>query len=518
MPADAVTSYDEVPYSSTPFYYTQPDCLATMATLHGMTPAAADHCRVLELGCGRGGNLIPLAVSLPESRFVGIDLSRRQVAEGRSVVEKLGLSNIELRPMNILDIDEGFGSFDYIICHGVYSWVPDEVRDQILVVCRQNLAPQGVAYVSYNTYPGWHLRAILRDVLNFHVRGSADAPSRLRQARAFLDLVVRSVQDGKTVYARLLREEGDLLRSEAESYLFHEFLEEENSPLYFYQFAAQAAAHGLQYLEEAEPAPFKIPAEVLNAIRQAAPDLIQGEQYLDFLRGRTFRRTLLCHEEIALKRPPDPQTLYRCHVTTRLRPRKAEGEPGPNEAEEFQTVKGSSLSTNNPFLRAAFHYLFEAWPRSVPFAELWDAVLSRLEGTQALGAGSDLLAVPLLQCFQSGVMELHLQPPRFVLEVSERPLASPLARLQAQNSDRVTNLRHYTVELNSLDRQVVQRLDGSRDRPSILESLTALVASGTFAIHADGQPLSDVRKAASVLAESLEPCLHRLAGHALLMG
>jgi SAM-dependent methyltransferase len=134
MPADAVTSYDEVPYSSTPFYYTQPDCLATMATLHGMTPAAADHCRVLELGCGRGGNLIPLAVSLPESRFVGIDLSRRQVAEGRSVVEKLGLSNIELRPMNILDIDEGFGSFDYIICHGVYSWVPDEVRDQILVV------------------------------------------------------------------------------------------------------------------------------------------------------------------------------------------------------------------------------------------------------------------------------------------------------------------------------------------------------------------------------------------------
>lgn len=518
MSADTLTSYDEVPYSSTPFYYTQPDCLATMATLHGMEPAPADHCRVLELGCGRGGNLIPMALSLPESRFVGIDLSRQQITDGQSVVEALGLGNIELRPMSILDIDESIGRFDYIICHGVYSWVPDEVRDKILAVCRQNLAANGVAYVSYNTYPGWHLRNVVRDMLAFHVRGCADASSRLRQARALLDLANQTVQEGQAPYTTLLREETNILRSEADSYLFHEHLEEVNSPLYFRQFIAQASTHGLQYLEEAEPAPFKVPAEVMAKLRQTAMDLITGEQYLDFLRGRTFRRTLLCHKEVALKRPPDPQTLHRCHVTTRLRPKATNGESPPGEAEEFETAKGSSLSTNNPFLRAAFHHLFEAWPHAVPFEELWDAALARQGDAQSSCASHDRLAAPLLQCFLSGLVELHIRPPRFVLEVNERPLASPLARLQAHNSARVTNLRHYTVELNTLDRQVLQHLDGSHDRNFLREALADTVASEVPASHADGQPLSDAQQERAVLADSLEPCLSRLAVKALLVG
>lgn len=502
MSADTVTSYDEIPYSSTPFYYTQPDCLATMATLHGMEPAPADHCRVLGLGCGRGGNLIPMAQSLRESRFVGIDLSRQQVADGGGIVEALGLSNIEMRSMSILDIDENFGQFDYIICHGVYSWVPNEVRDKILAVCRQNLAPNGVAYISYNTYPGWHLRAVVRDMLAFHLSGISDARSRLRQARAFLDLVGRSVQEGKAPYASLLREETEILRGEADSYVFHEFLEEVNSPLYFQQFIAQVAAHGLQYLEEAEPAAFKVPAEVMETLRQSATDLITGEQYLDFLRGRTFRRTLLCHEEVPLQRPPDWQTIRRCHVTTRLRPRNANGQPPASEAEAFETAKGSSVSTNNPLLRAAFHLLFEAWPRSVSFPALWEAVLSRLGDARPSEVSQDLLAAPLLQCFLSGLLELHLRPPRFVLEVSERPLASPLARLQAQSSARVTNLRHYTVELNALERRVLHRLDGSHDRTSLRETLADAGNSE--------EPTS--------LAETLEPCLHRLAVNALLLG
>lgn len=517
MSADALTSYDEIPYTSTPFYYTQPDCLATMAALHGMEPPPADRCRVLELGCGRGGNLIPMALALPESRFVGIDLSRQQVADGRSVIETLGLSNIELRPLSILAIDESFGPFDYIICHGVYSWVSDEVRDKILTVCRRHLAPHGVAYVSYNTYPGWHLRSVVRDLLAFHVRGLADASTRLRQARDLLDLVGQSVQDGKSPYALSLREETDILRSEPDSYLFHEHLEEVNSPLYFHQFIAQAAAHDLQYLEEAEPAPFKVPEEVLRKLRQTATDLIAGEQYLDFLRGRTFRRTLLCHKGVSLNRPPDPQTLRRCHVTTRLRPRAADRQSPPGEAEAFESAKGTSLSTNNPFLRAAFHHLFEAWPGSVPFEALWGAVLARLGDARPAGANPDLLTMPLLQCFLSGLVEVHLRPPRFVLEVSERPRASPLARLQAQKSARVTNLRHYTVGLSDLDRQVLQQLDGGHDRTSLLEGLTGSVADELPTIDGEGQPLPEARPARAVLADSLEACLRRLAAVALLV-
>jgi SAM-dependent methyltransferase len=164
------TSYDEVPYASDPYPQSHPDQLATVATLFGMAPAPVDRCRVLELGCARGGNLIPLALALPRSRFVGIDSSAHQVVAAREVIAALGLGNIEVSQRSILDVDAGFGSFDYIICHGTYSWVPSEVQDKILAVCARNLAPGGVAYVSYNTYPGWHLRGLVRDLLCYHRR------------------------------------------------------------------------------------------------------------------------------------------------------------------------------------------------------------------------------------------------------------------------------------------------------------------------------------------------------------
>src|SRR5262249_50612084 len=101
------TSYDEVPYESLPFAQTHPDRLATVATLFGMRPAPADRSRVLELGCAAGGNLIPMALALPQSRFLGTDLSGRQIADGQKVVGALGLTNIELKHLSITEVDAG---------------------------------------------------------------------------------------------------------------------------------------------------------------------------------------------------------------------------------------------------------------------------------------------------------------------------------------------------------------------------------------------------------------------------
>ena len=149
--SDAPNPYDESPYASYPYPQSQPNRLATIATLFGMKPQSIHDCRVLELGCASGGNLIPLAVALPGSRFVGIDLSGRQVEQGQQVVSTLGLKNVELSCRSILDVTPELGQFDYIICHGVWSWVPADVREKILTICRDQLSPQGVAYVSYNT-------------------------------------------------------------------------------------------------------------------------------------------------------------------------------------------------------------------------------------------------------------------------------------------------------------------------------------------------------------------------------
>src|SRR5262249_21258700 len=164
----SVTSYDEVPYTSHPFPQTHPDRLATVATLMGLRPAPVQRCRVLELGCVSGGNLIPMVATLPESRFVGLDLSLLQIESGRRQAEALGLKNVELLNRNLREVGPDLGQFDYVICHGVYSWVPPEIRDKILAICSQNLAPDGVAYVSYNTYPGWHMRGMIRDMMSYH--------------------------------------------------------------------------------------------------------------------------------------------------------------------------------------------------------------------------------------------------------------------------------------------------------------------------------------------------------------
>jgi cyclopropane fatty-acyl-phospholipid synthase-like methyltransferase len=138
-------TYDEVPYESLPIPGTHPDRMSTVARLPGIDVAAVEASRVLELGCAGGGNLIPMAIGLPRAQFTGVDLSPVQVADGDTLIRALHLSNVKLIAANVMDIDEHFGEFDYIIAHGIYSWVPNSVQEKILEICKRNLAPRGVA-------------------------------------------------------------------------------------------------------------------------------------------------------------------------------------------------------------------------------------------------------------------------------------------------------------------------------------------------------------------------------------
>ena len=147
--------YDEVPYLGQPFFQTRIQHLATMATIYGMTPPSLENCKVLELGCTDGGNLIPMALCFPQSQFLGIDLSPKQIMLGKKIVEETGISNLQLKVSDILEVDDSWGKFDFILVHGVYSWVPEEVQNQIFEICQKNLSTNGLAYISYNIYPGW---------------------------------------------------------------------------------------------------------------------------------------------------------------------------------------------------------------------------------------------------------------------------------------------------------------------------------------------------------------------------
>src|SRR5262245_5129037 len=201
MSSSLGSSYDEIPYEGNPLAQTHPDHLAALARLFGVSTPQVETCRVLELGCARGDNLIPMAVSLPDAQFVGIDLSRRQIEDGRGTIAALGLGNIELRQQGIQDLGPDLGPFDYILAHGGYSWIPAEVQDNLLRRCAEALTPNGLAYISYNTYPGWHMRTMIRDMMLYHTRAIAESQDRVQASRSLMQTLTRLLAESEDLYS-----------------------------------------------------------------------------------------------------------------------------------------------------------------------------------------------------------------------------------------------------------------------------------------------------------------------------
>ena len=564
---DTANSYDQVPYTSLSYSESHPDRLATIATLFGMQPPRVDRCRVLELGCASGGNLIPMAYGLPGSEFVGIDYSARQIAQGRATVAALGrcpdgslgvgdasyvegrcpeprpepcrrvvegLKNITLKELNILDIEPEFGQFDYVIAHGIYSWVPPEVQDKVLQICKQNLAPNGVAYVSYNTYPGWHMLSIARDMMLYHTRQAIEPRERAAQARDLINFVADSVADRKNAYGAFLKAYSSFLSEQREttkrrddSFMLHDELEEVNDPVYFHQFIERAANHGLQYLAEAQyhkTQPNDFPPQVVEALGQLVQDRITFEQYLDFLRNQSFRQTLLCHQDTPLSCKLKPDHLSKFYVVSRAQPVASEPDVRSVSVVKFRSTDGASLSTDHPVSKAAMLYLGRVWPRAVRFDTLLTTARAKLglnSAPDSLALDAQVLATNLLTAYgySGNLVELHVHTPTFALEINERPVSSPLARLQARDRTTVTNLRHERVSLDAFSRYLLRHLDGRHDRSALLNRFMAgPVAEGTLVLEGDSQPVTDTKKLKALLAEELETHLRWLARAALLVG
>ena len=528
-PAPVATSYDEVPYASNPFAQTHPSRLFTVATLFGLKPAPPQRCRVLELACAGGGNLIPMAEYLPDSEFVGIDLSAKQIADGQTVVDQLGLRNVTLKRANILDVDAAYGTFDYVIAHGVYSWVAADVRAKILDICRTLLTPNGVAYVSYNTYPGWHMRGMIRDMMRYHSSRFQTPPERTGQARALLDFLAASVrQEGP--YSQLLKQELEGLRHQSDHYLYHEHLEEVNQPVYFHQFVEAAGRHGLKYLGEARVGTMvtgNFGPDIEKTLRMLASDQVMAEQYMDFLRNRTFRETLLCHAAQAPNWSVVPDALRVLHVASNSRPQPAEGQAEINLADEspitYRSSGGMTMTTSRPLLKTAMMMLQQAFPGTVPFDAL------RRQAREQLGGHADdpakaaedttLMAVGLLNCYMSSdLIELHGMPITFARTAGERPVALAHARLTAASTGLAANRRHEIIRLTELDRHLVPMLDGTNDRPALVNKLTDVAVGGALTIRKQDTPVTDREGVHAALASIIDEALIKVAGMGVLVG
>ena len=512
---DAIrASYDEIPYGSAPISETHPANLAMQGRLFGMSPADPARCRALELGCAAGGNLIPMAYRLPGSEFLGVELSGAQAAAGRAVIEALALPNARIVQADLRDLGD-LGRFDYVIAHGLYSWAPPAVRERLLALCGRVLAPQGIAYVSYNTLPGWRLRGTLRDLLLYSVRG-ADAPrARLARAREALPRLETAfaTQDGPI--AAYLRDELARLRTRDASYLYHEYLAEVNAPVLFSDFIAQAQAHGLQYLCEAELQTMFADAlgEKAAAFIDGFDDLIEQEQHMDFLRVRAFRQTLLCRTGIALTRELDLDSFAAFFYHACLEPKEPPDLRDPRP-QPYVAPAGEICVVRHPLTKAALQRLAEAYPDSLGFEELLSAAQ-----THARAAGSthaderEHLLGELVRLYLRLFLGVGSAPERFARELPERPCATPLARIQAAaGPGHVSTVRHEPMHLDDFAACVLHYLDGTCTQAALVETLLRDIRAGRLRLD----PMPEETVLASAVADNCARLLDMFARHGVL--
>jgi len=520
--------YDTTPYTSNSFPQSAPGHLAAIAHLFGLETPEVSTARVLEIGCAAGGNLIPFAAAHPQAHVVGIDLSQVQVDQGSTRAQTLGLNNLQLLAGDIGRTDlEALGQFDFIIAHGVFSWVPEEVQEALLSTFRRLLAPEGVAYMSYNVYPGWKAKEIVRDAMLLASGDSVTPEEKVREGRRMADFL-EEVAPVDGVLARVLAMSRAHALGFEDSYLLHDELEAFNAPCYFYEMLGRASAHGLAFLAEAHLETM-IPGNFGPKVAEYLGDKCGGvqvlvEQYLDFVLNRAFRESLLIHAERAphIKYTPDRSRYRRMHFAAWLPP--VDGETRlDNSRQEYREPDDATLFTNDPGIKAALDALSARWPWTLSRQELVDAVHARLvsaglsPSTDLEDHIDDLIGVLIMQ----GAAHIRLDPvspeptPAPVLRLDE--IARRMAELTRTDSDASTfNLWHETLILSPADRHLLPLLDGTRDRDALLDALLAVHHENPIPIDRDGMQVAGEAETRDALAEQIDALPERLAEMKLL--
>ncbi|GAB4140429.1 MAG: methyltransferase regulatory domain-containing protein [Planctomycetaceae bacterium] len=523
MTSPTQNPYDAIPYQSGSFPQTHPQHLAMLATLFGMSPAHVEKCRVLELGCAEGGNIIPMAVSLPNSRFLGIDYSAKQIDIGQQTIRELGLQNIRLAQQNILDVNSSLGTFDFIIAQGIFSWVPEDVRIKVLEICQKHLAPQGVAYISYNAKPGGFIRTMVREMLNFHLEKYDGFEERISAGRKLLDFLTESAAEQNPAYHAILEWERQHVRQSLDHQLAHDLLEENHQPFFISEFMEQASKYDLQYLGDANfstmlPRNFSQP--VFDQLKQYAKSMLEMEQYMDFVRNRSFRQTLLAHAAVPLNHQLDPAIVSRFYISGSLSPKEESSEPYSNRMEVFQTPSGQEIQSNVPLVKAAFAILREQWPGNISFSNLLTHARSRLLQSETADNSPDRdfaeLTNSLMTCFTVSAIELSVRSLACGPVPKTRISTSRLTRYQAAKGEIVTNDRHETVRLDAWQRELLLAMDGSCTRDELIVKFSKRMPNGQTLIGHGPEAMPVPHFSTETLRHKIDAGLQQLASLGLV--
>lgn len=517
-------NYEEITYPNFVHAQTHPNRLAVMAKAYGLETASVEKCRVLEVGCGSGTNLLAMASNLPESEFVGIDLSSNHINFGNRAVEELGIKNLKLICADLLQIDfSEFGKFDYIIAHGFFSWIPPLVREKLLEICRENLAPEGVAFISYNAFPGCHLRLMMREMMMFHTDKIESPFEKVNQSVALLGFLKENAFE-KNIYGKILENEFEKTVERRSELIIHDDLGTFNQPFYFHEFISEAEKYDLQFLSEAEYFHDKFTGFDTNVVKVLEQfgdeETIRREQFFDFLKNRRFRQTLLSHKNVNLKRKVTDDFFDGLQIVCDLRSEVKTPDFSSQKIEKFVKPGKDGVTIDHPLTKAALFYLCEIFPRSVSFAELVETseqiVKNQINNFICSENDREILRDVLMKIFGSELVNFFLYEPQVADFISEKPKADDFIRWQAQNSDTLFTRRFRTKKIeDEFVRNLIFLCDGEHTREDIIKDFREKILDGRLSL--EGADETAKQKFTETLPEAVEHQLQQAAKLALFI-
>jgi SAM-dependent methyltransferase len=498
--------YDAIRYPGRVYEFTHPDRLATIARLHGIGAPEVETARVLEIGCGDGTNLLGIAASLPHAHLLGIDRCADPLSDARSAAAGLDLHHVEFHAMDVEGLLADGPSFDYIIVHGMLSWVPDATKRAIMAVLAARLSPTGVAMVSYNALPGWRFRTIARDIILAGF-GRHPEPHELAQARDLIHIFAKELS-GSGLYGAVVSELAVFVDDCTDAALYHDLLSPSCDPLDFRSFAALYAPAGLEYVADvvwADNVVSGYPTSFRERLAPLAEDPVAREQLVDVMRNTLFRRPLLCRAS-ARSDTARPYSLDGLYVTLCSEPAGSTA-----DGDQFRTIDGLVVTVSNPALRAGLRHLVAVAPNALPVE-----VLLSGEGHPDR-RHTDALAGLVLQTWAGGLIELLPRQRRHSGPAGDLPTAYPLARWQAERgSNTAINCCHEQIDLNAIDRCMLRLCDGHRTREELVLALLAAADSGEFNIVSDDVVARDPEVRRRAIRGGLEVRLRQLRTAGLL--
>lgn len=500
-----------------------PDRLAAIGRLLGLDPPAIERARVLEIGCGAGGNLLPMAERNPAASFVGIDESRWHAATAQLAANELGLSNVEFPTIGIRDVSSQLGTFDYIFFRGDFARLPAKLQDKVLAVCHAQLNASGLAYLGYRALPGSIWRRVVGELTAIGVASEASADERVAHARRMLRLAIDALSTDASSYGRLLNHVAEAAAAAADRGLLHEYMKLEGDALLLADFVERAAQHQLHYLADAQweiVSGADLSPAVTASLEEVAGDRAARQRRLDLLTDVELHQSIVARQAVESIRfiPERLQGTYLAgpldHVATLEELQNA----GPVQ---FTVRDSTVISRTEPVVKLALAAIASASPRSVAYDELVRQIgqLLAASGGPSTLAPEDrtVLAENLLDCVGQGWIDVHTDRDRFVTTISARPLASRWARVQSSAVDWATNLRHEAVDLDQISRHVLVYLDGQHDRGMLLNRLLDSISQGRLSIMKDGLPVVPTQAGDAILEQALDQSLTRIAAAQFLI-